>query len=83
MNIFIRHRRKTVCLAASLAVLLLIAGCAGIQPYEPRDNREEGLQHGLFTGPEGEFVIFQKGDEPVKGSEDKKSPNEAESAAKP
>jgi hypothetical protein len=60
-----------------------MAGCAGIEPYEPRNNREEGPEKGLFTGSEGEFVILRKADEPKKGSEDKKSPNEAESAAQP
>ena len=48
---------------------LLVAGCAGITPYEPRDHREEGPEKGLFTGSEGEFVIFRKADEPVTGSE--------------
>jgi len=40
-----------------LAALLLISGCAGIQPYEPRNHREDGPQNGLFTGSEGEWVI--------------------------
>ena len=52
-----------------LVALLVIAGCAGIEPYEPRDNREEGPEKGLFTGSEGEFVIFRKADEPETGSE--------------
>ena len=52
-----------------LVALLVIAGCAGIEPYEPRNNREEGPQKGLFTGSEGEFVIFRKADEPETGSE--------------
>ena len=53
----------------SLVVALLVAGCAGIEPYEPRDNREEGPERGLFTGAEGEFVIYRKADEPETGSE--------------
>jgi hypothetical protein len=60
-----------------------MAGCAGIEPYEPRNNREEGPEKGLFTGSEGEFVILRKADEPKKGSEDKKSPKEAGNAAQP
>ena len=48
---------------------LLVTGCAGIKPYEPRDNREEGMEKGLLTGSEGEFVIFRKADEPEAGSE--------------
>ena len=52
-----------------LLALLVIFGCAGIEPYEPRNNREEGPEKGLFTGSEGEFVIFRKADEPETGSE--------------
>ena len=40
-----------------LLSLLLLAGCSGITPYEPRNNREEGPQNGLFSGPEGEFTL--------------------------
>jgi hypothetical protein len=50
-------------------VALLVTGCAGIKPYEPRNYREEGPERGLFTGSEGEFVIFRKADEPETGSE--------------
>ena len=39
---------------------LLVAGCAGMQPYEPRNTREEGPQKGLFSGEQGEFVILRK-----------------------
>jgi hypothetical protein len=76
-------RRNVFRIAALLAALLVISGCAGIQPYEPRDDREEGPEKGLFTGSEGEFVIFRKADEPKKDSEDKKSPTESESVAQP
>jgi hypothetical protein len=41
---------------------------AGIEPYEPRNNRQEGPEKGLFTGSEGEFVIFRKTDEPKSGN---------------
>jgi len=57
-------------------VVLLTAGCAGIKPYEPRDNREEGMEKGLFTGSEGEFVIYRKADEPETDSEVGKSSDE-------
>ena len=77
------HRRKALWIGTLLVALLVIAGCAGIEPYEPRNNREEGPEKGLFTGSDGEFVIFRKADGPKKGSEDKKSPNEPESAAQP
>ena len=63
-----RLRRK-VLLIGLLLVGLLFTGCAGISPYEPRDNREEGMEKGLFTGSAGEFVIFRKTDEPETGNE--------------
>ena len=63
------HRRKALWIGTLLVALLVIAGCAGIEPYEPRNNREEGPEKGLFTGSEGEFVIFRKADEPETDSE--------------
>ena len=68
MGILGTHRRQALWICP-LLVALLVAGCAGIKPYEPRDNREEGPEKGLFTGSEGEFVIFRKADEPETGSE--------------
>jgi hypothetical protein len=55
-----RHEtwRRTTGAAAAL-LLALLARCAGMEPYEPRNNREEGPEKGLFTGDEGEFVIFR------------------------
>ena len=42
------------------AVLLALAVSAcGMEPYEPRNNREEGPKSGLLTGEQGEFVIFR------------------------
>ena len=59
-----------------MLVALLVTGCAGIKPYDPRDHREEGPEKGLFTGSEGEFVIFRKADEPKTGSEASKRSDE-------
>ena len=75
MGISKTHRRKAL-LISLLLLALLVAGCAGIEPYEPRDNREEGPQKGLFSGSEGEFVIFRKSDEPDSGSEVHKNSDE-------
>lgn len=50
--------------------LLLVAGCAGMEPYEPRDDREEGPERGLFSGSKGEFVIFGSSDEPDTSGEE-------------
>ena len=68
MAISSTHRRKALWIGP-LLVALLVTGCAGIKPFEPRNYREEGPERGLFTGSEGEFVIFRKADEPETGSE--------------
>lgn len=44
-------------LIAVLTASLLVAGCAGIQPYDPPDYKEEPPGNGLLTGADGEFVI--------------------------
>ena len=77
MGMYRIHSRKVLWIGVLLVAALIMAGCAGIEPYEPRNNREEGPEKGLFTGSEGEWVIFRKADEPEKDSEDKKSPDEA------
>ncbi len=79
MGISRTHRQKALWIGTLLVALLVIAGCAGIEPYEPRDNREEGPEKGLFTGSEGEFVIFRKADEPETGSEESKKKVETKS----
>ena len=76
MGILTIHKRKALWIGPLLVALLVIAGCAGIEPYEPRDHREEGPEKGLFTGSEGEFVIFRKADEPETGSEASKRSDE-------
>ena len=75
MGISITLRRRALWIGL-LLVALLVAGCAGIKPYEPRDYREEGLERGLYTGSKGEFVIFRKTDEPETGSETGKESDE-------
>ena len=70
------HRPKVLWIGVLLVASLVITGCAGIKPYEPRNHREEGPEKGLFTGSEGEFIIFRKADEPKKGSEAGKKSDE-------
>lgn len=59
-----------------LFALLLVAGCSGIEPYEVRNHREEGPEQGVFTGSEGEFVIFSHGQAP-KGEDAPESADES------
>lgn len=40
-----------------LLLLILLAGCSGIKPYQPPNHREEGPPGGLFTGEKGAFEI--------------------------
>jgi hypothetical protein len=49
---------------------------AGIEPYGQRDSREEGLEKGLITGSEGEFVILRKADGAETGSKANKRSDE-------
>lgn len=74
------HKRKALGIGVLLVALLVIFGCSGIKPYEPRNDREEGPEKGLITGPEGEFVIYRTADEPETGGEaSKRSDETAES----
>ena len=58
-----------------LLIAVLMAGCAGIEPYEPRNNREEGPEKGLFTGSQGEWVIL--GPKAEETAEEKKRPQKS------
>ncbi len=62
MGVSIRHKRNALWIG-SLLMALLVNSCAGIEPYAPRDHREEGLKRGLFSGADGEFVIYGNLDE--------------------
>ena len=59
-------------------IMVVMAGCAGIQPYEPRNNREEGPQKGLFTGAQGEWVILRAQEMQQSDSSENTSPDEKE-----
>ena len=64
-----RKQSLKALLPSLIVVSLLVAGCAGIESYEPRDSREEGPEQGLISGSDGEFVIYRKADEPETDSE--------------
>ncbi len=74
MGMYRIHRRKVLWIGVFLAAALIMAGCAGIEPYEPRNNREEGPEKGLFTGSEGQWVILAP-KTPETDKEDEKHPD--------
>ena len=78
MMICNRHSGKICRAVILLLIFVLLVGCGGIQPYEPRNHREEGPEKGLFTSSEGEWVIFRKADEKATDSEDQNKDNEDE-----
>lgn len=62
-----------------LLLLLILSGCSGIEPYTPTNQREDGLESGLFSGAEGGFVLYRKGDKTVTKSRDEVKMEESES----
>ncbi len=42
------------------ALVLLLAACAGMEPFEPPVAGELNAGPGLFSGPRGEFVILRR-----------------------
>jgi hypothetical protein len=78
MGIYNDHSRKIRWTAVLLLIVVVMAGCAGIEPYEPRNNREEGPEKGLFTGSQGEWVIVGPKAEETDAEEKKNGPQESE-----
>jgi len=64
-----------------LLLLLILTGCSGMEPYAPVNHREEGPESGLFSGTEGDFVIYRKGDEVATERKEKRSKKESESGS--
>jgi len=81
MGICNQHNRKVWWTTALLLIVIVMAGCAGIKPYDPPNHREEGPEKGLFTGPQGEWVIVGP-KAPHTGTEENKN-GEPESEIKP
>jgi len=78
MGICNLHSRSACWTVILLLMVVIVFGCAGIQPYEPRNHREEGPEKGLFSGSEGEWVIYRKAAEQAPESDDQKSTPEAD-----
>lgn len=60
MQFYTKHRRIVRWLSILLLVALIVTACSSYKPYQPRNDREEGPEQGLFTGSEGEWVIVGK-----------------------
>ena len=52
------HSLRVRLISALLLMWLFVTSCSGITPYQPRNNREEGPERGIFSGSKGEFVIL-------------------------
>ena len=59
MAVFVKFNRARF-IAGLLLTTALLSACAGMEPFEPRNDRVEGPERGLFSGEAGEFVIFRK-----------------------
>jgi hypothetical protein len=74
-----QKRRHQLLRILAIVVALLGSGCSGITPDgNLRNNREEGPENGIFSGPRGEFVIIA----PVSPTAGEKKPEEGGKAAK-
>ncbi len=51
--------RQKSSLGIALAIALALTAC-GMKPYENPNHREEGPESGLFSGPDGEWVLYRK-----------------------
>ena len=53
-----------------ISIAIVMTACTGMKPFELRNNREEGPEKGLFTGSQGEFVIYRGGKRPEVDQQD-------------
>jgi hypothetical protein len=63
--------------AVVLLLWLIVTGCSSITPYQPRNNREEGPERGIFSGSKGEFVILAPAEPAKEEGNAKKTSEEA------
>jgi len=73
LDLFWQQYGRTVRYAVALLLLFAVAGCSGITPEELRNTREEGPEKGLFSGPDGEFVLIGPATEVKQAEEDAQS----------
>jgi hypothetical protein len=43
-----------------VTAILTVAGCSGMKPYDPPDNRDNPPGRGVLSGKDGDFVIYRK-----------------------
>lgn len=55
-----RNLKRAALSSSLLLTAVLLSACAGLEPFEPRNDRVEGPERGLFSGEAGEFVIFRR-----------------------
>jgi hypothetical protein len=78
MNILLTQIGKAIFIVA----LLVIIGCAEIQPISPPNHREEGPEKGLFTGSRGAWEITLPEASQAGGEEDKNAATDTETERK-
>ena len=66
-------RSRLHFLATVLVATILIAGCSGIEPYNPPDYKETPPGSGMLTGKDGEFVVYSKKEGQETAGEDKEA----------
>ena len=71
---------QTLLRLGLLLMVMLVTACSGFEPYEPRNDRVEGPERGLFSGEEGEFVIYEKAEEKELDDEENKNKSEGQSS---
>ena len=55
-----RYLQRAILGSGLLLTAALLSACRGFEPFEPRNDRVEGPEYGLFSGEAGEFVIFRR-----------------------
>jgi len=78
MGIYNEHSQKVWWTVVLLLIVAVMAGCAGIKPYDSPNHREEGPAKGLFTGSQGEWVIVGPKSPETGGEENKNGTPESE-----